>query len=437
MEPSASAKNAPAGAGTDPADLRAEIRALASAAKDAAQVLAAASTATKRAVLERAAALLEGELAEGIVAANARDLARAKENDLAPAMLDRLALDRDRLTKVAAGVRQVASLPDPVGAVDGLRTLDSGLKVGRMRIPLGVIGIIYESRPNVTADAAALCVMSGNAVILRGGSEAFESNRAIAEAFTRALEETGLPAACVTPIPTTDRAATGVLIEQADLVDLIIPRGGEGLIRFVTDHSRVPVIQHFKGVCHVYVDGQADLERALAIAVNAKAQRPGVCNAMETLLVDAACAEAFLPTLGPAMAEAGVTLRAGERARKLLPGAEAASESDWDEEYLALVLAVKVVDGFEGALAHVRAHGSHHTESIITESYTKAQRWLREVDASLVLVNASTRFNDGFELGLGAEMGISTTKMHAYGPMGLEELCARKWIAYGDGQTRQ
>ncbi len=241
----------------------------------------------------------------------------------------------------------------------------------------------------------------------------------------------------MTPIPTTDRAATGVLIEQADLVDLIIPRGGEGLIRFVTEHSKVPVIQHFKGVCHVYVDGEADLERALAIAVNAKAQRPGVCNAMETLLVDAACAEAFLGALGPAMAEAGVTLRADERARNHLPGAEAASESDWDEEYLSLLLAVKVVDGFEGALAHVRAHGSHHTESIVTESYTKAQRWLREVDASLVLVNASTRFNDGFELGLGAEMGISTTKMHAYGPMGLEELCARKWIAYGEGQIRE
>jgi len=437
MEPSASAKHATAAAGTDPADLTAEIRALAAAAKEAARRIANASTATKRAVLHRAAELLEGALAEGIVEANARDLARAKENELAPAMMDRLALDRDRLAKVAAGVRQVASLPDPVGAVDGLRTLENGLKVGRMRIPLGVIGIIYESRPNVTADAAALCVMSGNAVILRGGSEAFESNRAIAEAFTRALEDHELPAGCVTPIPTTDRAATGVLIEQADLVDLIIPRGGEGLIRFVTDHSKVPVIQHFKGVCHVYVDGEADLERALAIAVNAKAQRPGVCNAMETLLVDAACAEAFLPTLGPAMAEAGVALRAGERARKHLPDAEAAGESDWDEEYLALVLAVKVVDGLEGALAHVRAHGSFHTESIVTESYSKAQRWLREVDASLVLVNASTRFNDGFELGLGAEMGISTTKMHAYGPMGLEELCARKWIAYGDGQIRQ
>lgn len=437
MEPSASPKRTPAGAGTEPVDLEVQIRALAAAAKGAAGALAAASTATKRAVLARAAELLEGELAEGIVDANRRDLERARKNDLAPALMDRLALDRQRLAKVAEGVRQVAALPDPVGAIDGMRTLANGLRVGRMRIPLGVIGIIYESRPNVTADAAALCVMSGNAVILRGGSEAFESNAAIAEAFGRALAEVGLPAGCVTPIPTTDRAATGVLIQQHELVDLIIPRGGEGLIRYVTEHSRVPVIQHFKGVCHVYVDGEADLERALAIAVNAKAQRPGVCNAMETLLVDAACAEAFLPKLGAAMAEAGVTLRADERARAHLPGAEAADESDWDAEYLALVLAVKVVDGFEGALAHVRKHGSSHTESIVTESYTKAQRWLREVDASLVLVNASTRFNDGFELGLGAEMGISTTKMHAYGPMGLEELCARKWVAYGDGQIRQ
>jgi len=433
----ASAKQTATGPGTPSADLEGEIRVLAAAAKGAAGVLAAASTATKRSVLTRAAELLEGELAQGIVDANARDLQRAKENDLAPALMDRLALDLDRLAKVADGVRQVASLPDPVGSIDGLRTLANGLRVGRMRIPLGVIGIIYESRPNVTADAAALCVMSGNAVILRGGSEAFESNQAIAAAFGRALDEAGLPAGCVTPIPTTDRAATGVLIQQHDLVDLIIPRGGEGLIRYVTDHSRVPVIQHFKGVCHVYVDGEADLERAVAIAVNAKAQRPGVCNAMETLLVDAACAEAFLPSLGAAMAEAGVTLRVDERTKAHLPGADAATESDWDEEYLALVLAVKVVDGFEGALAHVRAHGSSHTESIVTESYTKAQRWLREVDASLVLVNASTRFNDGFELGLGAEMGISTTKMHAYGPMGLEELCARKWIAYGDGQIRQ
>lgn len=437
MEPSASAKQTSTGVGANPASLEAEIRALAASAKAAATVLAAASTKVKRAVLNRAAELLEGELAEGIVDANARDLARAKENDLAPALVDRLALDLARLRKVADGVRQVAALPDPVGSVDGLRTLENGLQIGRMRIPLGVIGIIYESRPNVTADAAALCVMSGNAVILRGGSEAFESNKAIAAAFARALAEAGLPPGCVTPIPTTDRAATGVLIQQHDLVDLIIPRGGEGLIRYVTEHSRVPVIQHFKGVCHVYVDGEADLDKALAIAVNAKAHRPGVCNAMETLLVDAAVAESFLKALAPAMAEAGVTLRADEPARALLPNAEAATDADWDEEYLALVLAVKVVDGFEGALAHVRAHGSSHTESIVTESYTKAQRWLREVDASLVLVNASTRFNDGFELGLGAEMGISTTKMHAYGPMGLEELCARKWIAYGDGQIRQ
>ena len=434
---SSSTGKAEAARGADEAALEGAIRTLAASAKRAATTLASVDTATKRAVLRRAADLLEGELARGIVEANGRDLARAEENGLAPAMIDRLRLDSARLAKVAEGVRQVAALPDPVGSVDELRTLPNGLQVGRMRIPLGVIGIIYESRPNVTADAAALCVMSGNAVILRGGSEAFESNRAIAEAFTEALEAEGLPPACVTLIPTTDRAATTVLIGLDDLVDLIIPRGGEGLIRFVTQHSRVPVIQHYKGVCHVYVDGDADLEKATAIAVNAKAHRPGVCNAMETLLVDAGCAESFLPKLATAMKEAGVSLRADERALPLLPGAEAATDEDWDAEYLALILAVKVVDGLEGALAHVREHGSSHTESIVTSSYAKAQRWLREVDASLVLVNASTRFNDGFELGLGAEMGISTTKMHAYGPMGLEELCARKWIAYGDGQIRR
>ena len=413
------------------------VRRLAREAKGASRALAIADTATKRAVLERAAELLEGELAGGILEANVRDLADAERAGTSSAMLDRLRLDADRLARVAAGVRQVAQLPDPIGGTDELKTLPNGLRVGRMRIPLGVIGIIYESRPNVTVDAAALCVMSGNAVILRGGSEAFHSNRALAEAFTRALREQGLPEAAVTLIPTTDRSATTALIAQDRFVDLIIPRGGEGLIRFVTEHSRVPVIQHYKGVCHVYVDGDADLDRAVAIAVNAKAQRPGVCNALETLLVDAACADTFLPRLAEAMSAAGVELRADEAARPLLPGSKAAVEADWDAEYLALILAVKVVDGIDAAIDHVGAHGSSHTESIVTTSEAKAARWLREVDASLVLVNASTRFNDGFELGLGAEMGISTTKMHAYGPMGLEELCARKWVAYGDGQIRQ
>tara|TARA_B100001750_G_scaffold210651_1_gene191355 strand:- start:46 stop:1335 length:1290 start_codon:yes stop_codon:yes gene_type:complete len=420
---------------TPPVD--AMVRDLARQARNASRALAVANTETKRAVLTRAAELLEGELAEGIVDANARDLAAAAENGLSEAMIDRLRLDRDRLAKVAAGVRQVAALPDPIGTTDDLRTLPNGLRVGRMRIPLGVIAIIYESRPNVTADAAALCIMSGNAVILRGGSEAFHSNRAIAVAFTRALADADLPEAGVTLVPTTDRAATTALIAQDAYVDLVIPRGGEGLIRFVTEHSRVPVIQHYKGVCHVYVDGDADLERAVAIAVNAKAQRPGVCNAMETLLVDRACAAEFLPRLAEAMGAAGVELRADEESRPLLPGSVAATAEDWDTEYLALVLSVRIVDGIDGAIAHVREHGSSHTESILTRDEAKAARWLREVDASLVLVNASTRFNDGFELGLGAEMGISTTKMHAYGPMGLEELCARKWIAHGDGQIRE
>jgi glutamate-5-semialdehyde dehydrogenase len=356
---------------------------------------------------------------------------------LSKAMLDRLQLDRKRLDAVAAGVDQVASLPDPVGTIIEERVLENGLRVAKMRAPLGLIGIIYESRPNVTADAASLCLKSGNAVLLRGGKEAFQSNTAIAEIFTRALEEEGLPPESVTLLPTTDRQATLVMIGLDGIVDMVIPRGGEGLIRFVAEHARVPVIQHYKGVCHVFVDRSADPDMALQIALNAKVQRPGVCNAMETLLVDEAIAPSFLPKLGTAMSAEGVEIRADERAASCLDGVRRATEEDWDTEYLDLILNVGVVDGIDGALDHVAKHGSNHTEAIVTQDEAHADRWLREVDASLVLVNASTRFNDGFALGLGAEIGISTTKLHAYGPMGLAELCTLKWVGQGEGQVRQ
>jgi len=418
-------------------DLTALVTGLAQRAKDASRVLANASTAQKNAVLRRAAEALRGEAGDRVIEANAQDITEAKQMGLSKAMLDRLQLDRKRLDGVADGLEQVAALPDPVGAVVEERVLDNGLRVGKMRAPLGLIGIIYESRPNVTADAASLCLKSGNAVLLRGGKEAFHSNTAIAEVFTQALAAEGLPPEAVTLLPTTDRQATLVMIGLDGILDMVIPRGGEGLIRFVAEHARVPVIQHYKGVCHVFVDGSADPDMALAIALNAKVQRPGVCNAMETLLVDAALAPTFLPKLGAAMGAKGVEIHADDRAAAHLNGVKPASEADWDTEYLDLILNVGVVDGIDAALAHVAKHGSNHTEAIVTKDAAHADRWLREVDASLVLVNASTRFNDGFALGLGAEIGISTTKLHAYGPMGLAELCTLKWVGQGEGQVRQ
>ena len=418
-------------------DLTALVTGLAQRAKDASRVLANASTAQKNAVLRRAAEALRGEAGDRVIEANAQDITEAKQMGLSKAMLDRLQLDRKRLDGVADGLEQVAALPDPVGAVVEERVLDNGLRVGKMRAPLGLIGIIYESRPNVTADAASLCLKSGNAVLLRGGKEAFHSNTAIAEVFTQALAAEGLPPEAVTLLPTTDRQATLVMIGLDGILDMVIPRGGEGLIRFVAEHARVPVIQHYKGVCHVFVDGSADPDMALEIALNAKVQRPGVCNAMETLLVDAALAPTFLPKLGAAMGAKGVEIHADDRAAAHLNGVKPASEADWDTEYLDLILNVGVVDGIDAALAHVAKHGSNHTEAIVTKDAAHADRWLREVDASLVLVNASTRFNDGFALGLGAEIGISTTKLHAYGPMGLAELCTLKWVGQGEGQVRQ
>ncbi|MBT8454382.1 MAG: glutamate-5-semialdehyde dehydrogenase [Deltaproteobacteria bacterium] len=418
-------------------DLTALVTGLAQRAKDASRVLANASSAQKNAVLRRAADALRGAAGDRVIEANARDMMAAEQMGLSKAMLDRLQLDRSRLDAVADGLEQVVSLPDPVGALVEERVLENGLRVGKMRAPLGLIGIIYESRPNVTADAASLCLKSGNAVLLRGGKEAFHSNTAIAEVFTQALADEGLPAEAVTLLPTTDRQATLVMIGLDGIVDMVIPRGGEGLIRFVAEHAKVPVIQHYKGVCHVFVDRSADPDMALEIALNAKVQRPGVCNAMETLLVDAAVAPTFLPKLGAAMGARGVELHADDRAAAHLNGVKPASEADWDTEYLDLILNVGVVDGIDAALEHVAKHGSNHTEAIVTKDAAHADRWLREVDASLVLVNASTRFNDGFALGLGAEIGISTTKLHAYGPMGLAELCTLKWVGQGEGQVRQ
>ena len=418
-------------------DLTALVTGLAQRAKEAARTLAAADTATKNSVLRRAAEALRGPEGDRVLEANEKDMAAARDMGISKAMLDRLKLDRKRLDGVADGVDQVASLPDPVGTVVDERVLSNGLRVGKMRAPLGLIGIIYESRPNVTADAASLCLKSGNAVLLRGGKEAFHSNTAIAEIFTMALEDEGLPPEAVMLLPTTDRQATLVMIGLDGILDMVIPRGGEGLIRFVAEHARVPVIQHYKGVCHVFVDRTADPEMALEIAINAKVQRPGVCNAMETLLVDADLAPTFLPKLGSAMQSQGVEIHADERASGYLNGVARAKDEDWDTEYLDLILNVGVVDGIDGALEHVARHGSNHTEAIVTENEANADRWMREVDASLVLVNASTRFNDGFALGLGAEIGISTTKLHAYGPMGLEELCTLKWVGRGDGQVRQ
>jgi glutamate-5-semialdehyde dehydrogenase len=418
-------------------DLKELVTGLAQRAKKASRVLATASTDQKNAVLRRAAQALRGDAGDRVLAANVKDMAAAEKMGLSKAMLDRLQIDRKRLDSVADGLEQVADLPDPVGTLVEERVLSNGLRVGKMRAPLGLIGIIYESRPNVTADAASLCLKSGNAVLLRGGKEAFHSNTAIAEIFTQALEDEGLPAEAVTLLPTTDREATLVMIGLDGILDMVIPRGGEGLIRFVAEHARVPVIQHYKGVCHVFVDRTADPEMALQIALNAKVQRPGVCNSMETLLVDASVAPSFLPKLGAAMRAEGVEIHADDRAAKHLDGVKKATEADWDTEYLDLILNVGVVDGIDGAIEHVAKHGSNHTEAIVTNDSANADRWTREVDASLVLVNASTRFNDGYALGLGAEIGISTTKLHAYGPMGLAELCTLKWVGRGEGQVRQ
>ena len=417
-------------------DIVSLVKNLALEAKQASRALAKAKTEQKNAVLRRAAAALRGPAGESVLTANQKDMEVGRELGLSAAMLDRLYLDRKRLDGIAADVESIARLPDPVGQLEGLRELESGIRAGRMSVPLGVIAMIYESRPNVTADAAALCIKSGNACVLRGGKEAFHSAQAIARILEEALVEGGLPARSVVLLPTTQREATLALLGLEGIIDLAIPRGGEGLIRFVAENARVPVIKHYKGVNHVYVDVSADYAKAERILINAKVQRPSACNAAETLLVDRAVAAQHLPRLCAAMTERKVELRGCEETQKLVPGVKPVSEADFDTEYNDYILNVRVVSGFEGALDHIAKHGSLHSETIITEDYSKAERFLREVDASAVMVNASTRFNDGGQFGLGAEIGISTTKLHAYGPMGLNELCTKKWVVYGDGQVR-
>ena len=404
-------------------------------AKTASQTLASLSSAVKNELLQRMAqALLDHT--EELIEANEIDLAAAREEGLAPAMVDRLTLDAQRIRAMADGLREVAELPDPVGEVTGMWRRPNDLQVGRMRIPLGVIGIIYESRPNVTADAAGLCLKSGNAVILRGGKEAIHSNLAIGRILRNELERMRLPAAALQVIETTDRDAVLELLKLEEEIDLIIPRGGEGLIRFVSENSRIPVIKHYKGVCHTFVDASADYEQAEKICINAKVQRPGVCNAMETLLIHQDIAETFVPRIAVAMRAQGVELRGCETTREFMAEVLPATEDDWYAEYLDLILAVRVVENLDEAIAHIRKYGSLHTEVIVTRNYENSQRFLREINSSVVMVNASSRFSDGNQLGLGAEIGISTTKLHSFGPMGLEDLTTRKFIVLGDGQVR-
>ena len=404
-------------------------------ARTASRAMAKASTGEKNAALFELARIIEEEAA-AILDANAHDMRSARENRLEEALLDRLELNPSRIAAMADGVRQVAALPDPVGEMFDLKMRPSGIQVGRMRVPLGVVGIIYESRPNFTADAASLCLKSGNACILRGGSEALHSNQAIARCIQRALRDAGLPPAAVQVVEITDREAVGQLLTMPQFVDVVIPRGGKGLVAFVAENARVPVIKHLDGNCHVFIDAEADIDKAIAVAVNAKTQRYGTCNTMETLLVDAPIAPRVLPELGRIYAGHGVELRGCERTRKILPQARAAKPEDWDTEYLAPILAIKVVDGLDQAIDHITRHGSQHTDAIVTENYSKVRRFLREVDSASVMVNASTRFADGYEYGLGAEIGISTDKFHARGPVGLEGLTSVKWVVLGDGHVR-
>ena len=415
--------------------IREEITGMAVNAKRAARQMAALPTSVKNRVLQHMA---EGLVAERdfIQQENRKDLEAGRAKGLSPAMLDRLELSDKVIDSMVAGLREVIALPDPVGEISEMVRRPSGITVGRMRIPLGVIGMIYESRPNVTVDAAALCLKAGNAVFLRGGSEALHSNLALATVLQKALAREAISQAAVQVVPMTDREAVNVLLELEDYLDLIIPRGGESLIRFVAQNSRVPVLKHYKGVCHLFVDESAQPQMAVDIVMNGKTQRPGVCNALESLLVHRAQAPTFLPLVGKALEAAGVEIRGCPETCRILPQAKAAQPSDWGCEFLDLILAVRVVADLDEAMDHIAAHGSNHTEVIITENYSHAQRFLREVDAAAVMVNASTRFSDGGQFGLGAEIGISTSKLHAYGPMGLKELTAKKFIVYGEGQVR-
>lgn len=411
------------------------IQSMAMQAKVASREMASLASAVKDRVLLRMADALLAQK-DFIGEENKKDLAAGREKGLSAAMLDRLHLTDKVMDSMVTGLREVAALPDPVGEISEMMKRPSGITVGRMRIPLGVIGMIYESRPNVTVDAAALCLKAGNAVLLRGGSEAFHSNLALAKVLQDVLVEEKINSAAVQVIPITDRKAVSVMLGQEEYIDLIIPRGGESLIRFVAENSRIPVLKHYKGVCHVFVDRDAEIDMAVNIVMNGKVQRPGVCNALEALLVHSDIAKDFLPQVAAELDKAGVELRGCPKTRSILPECKAANDSDWGMEFLDLILAVKVVSNIDAAMDHIVRYGSQHTEVIVTSNYANAQRFLREVDASAVMVNASTRFSDGGQFGLGAEIGISTTKLHAYGPMGLKELTTRKFIVYGDGQVR-
>ncbi|MBB6189038.1 glutamate-5-semialdehyde dehydrogenase [Rhodanobacter sp. MP7CTX1] len=411
------------------------IRTQALACRVAAQHVAELGTGTKRALLGEMAARLEVH-SNAVLAANAEDMQKAAAKGVQGAMLDRLRLDASRVAAIANALREVAQLPDPVGLVTRRETRPNGLLIERVRVPLGVVAMIYEARPNVTADAAALCLMSGNGVILRGGSEALHSNIAIANALREALEAHGVPAAALTLIEDLSRQAMIELLQLSDIVDLAIPRGGEGLIRFVAEHARVPVIKHYKGVCHLYVDRAADPALALSLLIDGKTTRPGVCNALETLLVHRDIADALLPVAADALQKRGVELRGCERSRALVPSMHAAAEDDYAAEFLELILAVRVVDDLDDAIAHIRRHGSDHTEVIATRDEVAAERFVRALRSAVVMVNASSRFSDGGELGLGAEIGISTTRLHAYGPMGAESLTIERFVVRGAGQVR-
>lgn len=411
------------------------IRDMGREARNASKALRIADTKQKDTALRLMAELLDSRRKE-IVLENTKDLDQARKANLSTAMIDRLTITEAVIDGMIQALQEVAALPDPVGQVTSMWKRPNGLMVGRMRIPLGVIGFIYESRPNVTVDAASLCLKSGNAVILKGGSEALNSNLMLASILKQALQNSGLPSKAVQVVPSTDREAVKFLLQMDDSIDLVIPRGGEGLIRFVAENSRIPVLRHYKGVCHVYVDESADLGMAQEICFNAKVQRPGVCNAMETLLLHQAISRQFLPPMYERFKNAGVELRGCEKTLEILKDIVPATDQDWHEEYLDLILAVKIVSNMEEAIDHIDRYGSNHTEAIITSDYQRAQRFLAETDSSVVLVNASTRFNDGGQLGLGSEIGINTSKLHAFGPMGLEELTTTKFIVFGNGQIR-
>ena len=417
-------------------DIQSYMHSVGRAARAASRDMAKADTAAKNRALLAMADAIERDVAR-LLDANRKDVEAAKAKSLEAAMVDRLTLNPKSVTAMALGLREIAALPDPVGEISAMSYRPSGIQVGRMRVPLGVVGIIYESRPNVTADAAGLCLKSGNAAILRGGSEAINSNQAIAACVHEGLRSAGLPESAVQVIETTDRAAVGELITMKDYVDIIVPRGGKGLIERVSSESRIPVLKHLDGVCHVYIDDRADMDKAIRIADNAKTQRYGTCNTMETLLVHKDIAPQVLPPLAKIYADKGVELRGDAVARSIVPQMKPATEEDWYTEYLGPILAVRIVADLDQAIDHITVYGSQHTDAIVTEDVTRARRFLREVDSASVMVNASTRFADGFEFGLGAEIGISTDKLHARGPVGLEGLTSLKFIVLGDGQVRE